>query len=76
VAAKIISFQQFLKVVWQSNNVESHHVTRKLLDTAWMHIAVRVAILVQEIDCGDYLLKNVKQFKCCEFLLWERFPLA
>jgi len=53
VAAKIISFQQFLKVVWQSNNVESHHVTRKLLDTARMNIAVRVAILVQEIYCGD-----------------------
>ena len=54
MSGEISSFQQLFKVVWESYRIELDDATTELLDAAWMHVTVDVAIAVEKIKAEDY----------------------
>jgi len=37
---EIFSFEEFLKIIWQSDGIEFDDVILKLLESAWMYISM------------------------------------
>lgn len=75
MTAEVISFQQFLKVIRQSNRVKFHSVVSELLDPRRMHIAVNEAVGMKKLKAQQNLVQSAQNFRGGHSALGKSFPL-
>ena len=54
MSGEVSSFQEFFEVIRQPYRIELDDASAELLDAAWMHVTVDVAIAVEKIKAEDY----------------------